>query len=96
MNIAVRVQPRAKRNALEPWGNGRWKLYLTAPAIEGKANDALIDFLAKGLGMSRSRARILSGEKSRDKVIALDGIAEEQWQSFAALAGKMPKSKAPS
>jgi uncharacterized protein (TIGR00251 family) len=93
MNIQVRVQPRAKRNALVPWQNGRWKLYLTAPAIEGKANAALTEFLAKGLGIARSEVRILSGEKSRDKVIGLD-VAEEQIHTLAAPAPKNPKSKA--
>ena len=94
MNILVRVQPRAKRNALVPWQDGRWKLYLTAPAIEGKANEALIEFLARGLGIARSGARILSGEKSRDKAIALDGVAAEQIHAFAALAKKSHKPKA--
>jgi uncharacterized protein (TIGR00251 family) len=94
MNIAVRVQPRAKRNALVPWQDGRWKLYLTAPAIEGKANAALIEFFSRGLGIARSRARILSGETSRDKRIALDGVAEEQLHSLAALAGRNPRAKA--
>ena len=83
MNVQIRVQPRAKRNALVPWQDGRWKLYLTAPAIAGKANEALIEFFAKGLGIARSSARILSGEKSRDKVIALDGVAEQQIRSLA-------------
>ena len=83
MNIQIRVQPRAKRNALVPWQDGRWKLYVTAPAIEGKANEALIEFFTKRLGIARSSTRILSGEKSRDKVIALDGISEPQLRSLA-------------
>ena len=94
MNIQVRVQPRAKRNALVPWQDGRWKLYLTAPAIEGKANGALIEFFAKGLGIARSGARILSGEKSRDKVVALDGVAEQQLRSLA-MPGRIISRKHP-
>ena len=92
MNILVRVQPRAKRNALVPWDEGRWKLYLTAPAIEGKANAALIEFFAKGLSTSRSRVSIVSGEKSRDKVIALEGISLAQLQTLSPPTGKIPRS----
>ena len=88
MNVTVRVQPRAKRNALTPWQDGGWKLSLTAPAVEGQANQALIEFFAKGLRISRSRVTIVSGEKSRQKVVALDGVSEEQFGQFAA--GKKP------
>ena len=85
MNLRVRVQPRAKRNALVPTPDGCWKLYLTAPAVEGRANDALTEFFAKGLGMARSRIRLLSGEKSRRKIIALDGISEQQFRGVVSL-----------
>ncbi|MBI4480039.1 MAG: DUF167 domain-containing protein [Acidobacteria bacterium] len=84
MTIELRVQPRAKRNALVPAPEGRWKLFLTAPAVEGKANAALIEFFAKGLGIARSRVRLLSGEKSRHKAVALDGINEQQLRSLVA------------
>jgi uncharacterized protein len=87
MNVAIRVQPRAKRNALVRLPDGKWKLFLNAPAVEGKANQALVEFLAKGLGIARSRVRVLSGEKSRQKVVSLDGVNEDQ---FSSLAG--PKS----
>lgn len=84
MTVEVRVQPRAKRNALLPGPEGRWKLYLTAPAVEGQANQALVEFFAKGLGIAQSRVRILSGAKSRQKVVALEGITAEQFLALAA------------
>jgi len=84
MTIELRVQPRAKRNALVAAPEGRWKLFLTAPAVEGKANEAMIEFFAKGLGIARSRIRLLSGEKSRHKVVALDGITDEQFRNLVA------------
>ena len=87
MTVEVRVQPRAKRNALRPMQGGGWKLALTAPPVEGKANQALVDFFAKGLQISRSRVRILGGEKSRQKVVSLDGISEAQWSEFAREEG---------
>ena len=87
MTVEVRVRPRAKRNALLPMPGGGWKLALTAPPVEGKANQALVDFFAKGLQISRSRVRILRGEKSRQKVVSLDGISEAQWSEFAREEG---------
>jgi len=77
MNLRVRVQPRAKRNALVPWQDGQWKLYVTAPAVEGQANEACVEYLARTFEISRSRVSIVSGEKSRNKVVSLEGITEE-------------------
>ena len=77
MTIELRVQPRAKRNALVLWQDGLWKLYLTAPAVEGQANQGLIEFFARGLGIARARVRIIRGLSSRQKVVALDGVSEE-------------------
>jgi uncharacterized protein (TIGR00251 family) len=47
---------------------------LNAPAVEGKANKAAIEFLAKHFGISRSRVMLVSGEKSRHKVFELEGV----------------------
>jgi len=68
MRLNIRVVPNAKRNKVveEP---GRLKVYLTAPAIEGKANNALLEFLAEHLGVKRSALTIIRGEKSRDKIV---------------------------
>ncbi|HWP83597.1 MAG TPA: DUF167 domain-containing protein [Terriglobia bacterium] len=84
MTIRLRLQPRARRNSLVRTPEGGWKLYLTAPAVEGRANQALIDFFADGLRIPRSRVQILSGQKSRQKVVALDGVLEEQLRRLAA------------
>ncbi|MBI2819236.1 MAG: DUF167 domain-containing protein [Acidobacteria bacterium] len=85
MTIELRVQPRAKRNALVLAPDGRWKLYLTAPPVEGQANQALIQFFSKRLGIARSRVHLLAGEKSRQKVVALDGISEEEFRSMVTV-----------
>ena len=81
MTIEVKVQPRARRNALIAWEGG-WKLSLTAPAVEGKANDALLDFFARGLGIARCRVQLLRGEKSRQKTVSLDGVSEERFREW--------------
>jgi uncharacterized protein (TIGR00251 family) len=83
VTVELRVQARSRRNALVPAPDGRWKLCLTAPPVEGRANQALIDFFSRTLGIARSRVRILSGEKSRQKVIALDGVSEPQLRNIA-------------
>jgi len=68
--LNIRVVPNAKKNRLleEP---GRLKVYLTAPPVEGRANKALIDFLAKTFAVKRSGIRVVLGEKSRDKVVEI-------------------------
>ena len=83
MIIRVRVQPRAKRNSLAGCIEGEWKLQLTAPALEGKANQACIDFFASRLGIAKSRVKLLSGEKSRHKRIALEGVDETEFRQLA-------------
>lgn len=65
--IEIKVIPNAKRNAFK---NG--KVYLTAPAVEGKANRALIIFLAEYYDVKRSRIKIIKGMKARNKVIQIE------------------------
>ncbi len=90
MKIKIRVQPRAKRNRLIKMNRqagqlgDEWKLQLTAPPVDGKANQACIDFFARGLGIPRSRVHLLSGEKSQHKLIALDGVSVAEFLRFAA------------
>ena len=88
MIVRVRVQPRAKKNALAGQIEQEWKLLLTAPPVEGRANQACIEFFARGLRIPQSRVRLLSGEKSRHKVIELDGVSEEEFVRFAASGQK--------
>ena len=84
MILRVRVQPRAKKNALAGQIEQEWKLLLTAPPLEGRANQACIEFFARGLRIPQSRVRLVAGEKSRHKVLELDGVSEEEFLRFAA------------
>ena len=88
MILRVRVQPRARKNALAGQIEQEWKLLLTAPPVEGRANQACIEFFARGLRIPQSRVRLLSGEKSRHKVLELDGVSEEEFVRFAASGQK--------
>jgi uncharacterized protein (TIGR00251 family) len=70
---SIRVIPKAKQNKVVV-EEDRLKVYLTAPAIEGRANEALIKILADHLKVRKSEIRIIRGEKSRDKLIQIGKI----------------------
>jgi uncharacterized protein (TIGR00251 family) len=86
--FAVRVQPRASRNAVAGEMGDALKIALTAPPVEGKANDACVDFLANLLKVPRSSVTIASGESSRNKVVRIAGLrASELEQRLQAAIG---------
>lgn len=66
-SLSLYVQPNAKQNEVVGWHDQRIKIRLQSPAIEDKANHALIAFLAKQLGMPRNKIILEKGEKSRIK-----------------------------
>lgn len=70
MKLNVRVVPNAKQNKIVR-EESRFKVYLTTPPVEGKANKALIRFLAEHFGVKKNKIRIMRGEKSRDKVLEI-------------------------
>ncbi len=76
--FAVRVQPRARKNAIVGEIGDALKLALTAPPIEGRANEACIEFLAEFLKVPRSSVTIAAGQSSRDKVIRVRGLTTTQ------------------
>ena len=71
--FAVRVQPRARKNAIIGEMGDALKLALTAPPVEGRANQACIEFLAEFLKVPRSSVTIVGGQSSRNKVIRVVG-----------------------
>ncbi|MBF0489952.1 MAG: DUF167 domain-containing protein [Candidatus Omnitrophica bacterium] len=73
MKLSIKVTPGAKKNLLKQEGD-LIKVYLTAPPVEGKANDALIKFLAEYYGVRSSMIDILKGLKSRQKIVNIEGI----------------------
>ena len=74
----VRVVPRARRTEYAGERDGALLVRLAAPPVEGAANAALIDFLASALDLPRRSIRIVSGERSRRKRVAIDGMTTEQ------------------
>ena len=77
MDIRIRVLPRASRNQVVGIENGVLKVKLTAPPLEGKANKALREFLARKLGVRKKNVEIVSGERSRIKSIRIQGLSPE-------------------
>lgn len=72
--LPVRAQPGAKRNGIVGEQNGCLKVAVTAPADQGKANRALAEVLADGLGLRRSQVELLSGPAQRGKRFLLRGV----------------------
>jgi uncharacterized protein (TIGR00251 family) len=79
--FAVKIHPRAKRNAIAGEVGDALKLSLTAPPMDGKANEACIDFFAKLLKVSRSSVTIAAGHASRNKVICVAGLSADEVRS---------------
>jgi len=76
--FAVKVHPCAKKNAITGEVGDALKLALTAPPVDGKANEACIEFFAKLLNLPRSSVTIATGQTSRNKVIRVLGLTAPQ------------------
>ncbi len=75
----VRVVPKSSRNeVVEFMDDGTVRIHLTAPPVEGKANRLLIDFLAELFQVKPSRIAIVAGEKSKNKIISVDGLSPNE------------------
>jgi uncharacterized protein (TIGR00251 family) len=75
ITFAVRIHPRAKRNAVVGEIGEALKISLTAPPIDGRANEACIEFLAELLDLPRSSIAVISGHTSRNKVVRVEGLS---------------------
>jgi uncharacterized protein (TIGR00251 family) len=78
VTFAVRVQPRASRDEIAGVIDGAMKIRLCAPAVENRANEGLVDYLARVLKTSKSAVRIRSGEQSRSKRVEVLGVTRQQ------------------
>jgi uncharacterized protein len=83
VEFAVRVAPRASRDAIEGEYAGALKVRLTAPPVDGRANEALRKLLAERLKVAISAVRILGGEKSRNKRVRILGVTRKQVLTLA-------------
>jgi len=76
ITFAVKVHPRARKNAITAVVGDALKLALTAPPVDGKANQAVIEYFADLFQIPRSSVTIASGETSRNKVVRVAGLAK--------------------
>jgi uncharacterized protein (TIGR00251 family) len=74
--VRLRVVPNARKSEVAGVHGDAIKVKIAAPALDGRANEALLEFIAAKLGVARREVALVSGEKSRDKTIAVDGLDE--------------------
>ncbi len=75
--LAVSVVPNAKRSGADGLHDGALRVRLAAPPVDGKANEALIAWVAESLGLPRRAVSLVRGQASRRKWLSLDGPAPE-------------------
>lgn len=83
IRVEIKVQPRSSRNQISGEQDGALKVKLTAPPVEGAANQALIDFLAQTLKIPKKNIILLRGETSRNKLIEILAISKADFLSKA-------------
>jgi hypothetical protein len=79
----VLVQPRASRAKLGPVHDGRLKVAVTAPPVDGEANAAVIETLAKALGVAKSAVEVVAGASSRRKTVRVAGVTRAAVEALA-------------
>lgn len=78
LTLTLRIQPRASKNGLSVMEDGSCKVRLTAPPVDGAANEALVRYLADLLSVGRSQIEILSGHTGRQKIVRISGVNAEE------------------
>ena len=74
VDVRVRLTPRAARPGVELLADGSLAVRVSAPPVDGRANAALVKAVAGALGVAPSRVRLLRGERSRVKMLRVDGL----------------------
>jgi len=88
VRFGVRVQPRASRSELAGEYGDALRVRLSAPPVDGAANDELVNFLASIFAVSRRAITILAGESSRSKLVEIEGITGRAVHEAAARTGR--------
>jgi uncharacterized protein len=77
-DLAIRVQPRAKRDEVAGERAGAVVIRVVAPPVDGKANEAAIRLIAARVGVPRSAVRIVRGQSAREKLVRIDGLSADE------------------
>ncbi|XVS63023.1 DUF167 domain-containing protein [Actinosynnema sp. CA-299493] len=84
--FGIRVKPAARREAVGGrWGDGALVVAVAAPAVEGKANEAVRKALAKAFGVRKQDVEVVAGERGRDKVVRVDPAPADAAEVLARL-----------
>jgi len=86
--VRVRVQPGAKKPGIVGYEAGVLRLKVSAPPLEGRANEAVVEALAELLGVRRSQVSIMRGAHSRDKTLRVGGLSQEAAEASLRAVGK--------
>src|SRR3990172_8099103 len=88
VTLTVRIQPRASKNGIVRMEDGSLKIRLTAPPVDGAANEALVKFLAGIFSIAQSQVEIVSGHASRRKSVRINGVDEEDVNGLLKIKAK--------
>ena len=86
VDIAVRLQPRARRSELAGERGGALVARVTAPPVDGRANDALCRLIAAAAGVAPSRVSVVRGHTARDKVVRVEDVEPAALRSVLGLS----------
>lgn len=87
VRLSIKVIPQAPKTTLAGC-QGEWiRIKLTAPPVEGKANKALVEFLARQLSVPKNHITLVAGEAARMKIVQVEDCAEHSLKAFLAKAG---------
>jgi uncharacterized protein (TIGR00251 family) len=85
--IPLRLTPRGGADRIEGWRDGMLRVRVSAPAVDRRANQALLRLIARALGVPAGDVRIVRGEKSRVKLLQVDGMSQEDAEQRLGRAG---------
>jgi uncharacterized protein len=86
--LKLRVSPGARRPGIAGRHGDAWKVRVSAPPEDGRANDAVVRLLADALGVPRAHVELVSGHASREKMVVLEGVAQADAERLLAAAGE--------
>ncbi|MGH7850009.1 MAG: DUF167 domain-containing protein [Thermodesulfobacteriota bacterium] len=87
LTITVQVQPRSSHDEIVGIHEGRLKIRISAPPVDGKANERLTEVIAKAFGVSKSSVEIVKGHHSRVKTITISGIGRDEYDTLISKFG---------
>jgi uncharacterized protein (TIGR00251 family) len=86
-SLSVRLQPKSSQARIERLDHLNFKVWVMAPPVDGQANEALVELLSKDLGVAKSRIHLVSGHTSRQKVVRIDEMSDNE------VIARYPKSR---